>query len=464
MYGVADADDVRRYDSEINKLENNQKDVMRIVHDQISILKTTIVNFNDSVTSFNENKKLFDANMRQGENKLNEMIIAIANENRKINVLSSISILENTIFELDILVSNLQRVISNVRNNIVDAFIITPDQLLSEIKHIENILPDDLKIPVKFDEENIQEIFKILSIEMHTIGDRFIFSLTFPLCLVENFNVYYILPIYIPINEHSQFLHMTKASMYLLMDKIMSKYFIWTGLNNCKLVAKIFVCGFNEIVHNSDTDPTCVTELLKNSVTKPPQCDTYISEIKTEMWYPSFFKNHWFFVCEKPTTITIICNKQSITQKIKIKSSGKLYLKSGCIAYTSKGVLKTEQIYQTYSSVPVDLSLLNDSCCNVFNFSNQPYPKPIHYDEIKNIKFNKDAFNEINNQLDQQDILLNSLIVDKTYEFIYTNKYLVAVIIIFLIYFIAKFYLNKKAKKSDIKNITLSYNPVNTKN
>ncbi len=68
MYGVADADDVRRYDSEINKLENNQKDVMRIVHDQISILKTTIVNFNDSVTSFNENKKLFDANMRQGEN------------------------------------------------------------------------------------------------------------------------------------------------------------------------------------------------------------------------------------------------------------------------------------------------------------------------------------------------------------------------------------------------------------
>jgi len=107
---------------------------------------------------------------------------------------------------------------------------------------------------------------------------------------------------------------------------------------------------------------------------------------------------------------------------------------------------------------------LNDSCCNVFNFSNQLYPKPIHYDEIKNIKFNKDLFNEINNQLDQQDILLNSLIVDKTYEFIYTNKYLVAIIIVFLIYFIAKFYLNRKAKKSDKKNITLSYSPVNTTN
>ncbi|KAE9521474.1 hypothetical protein AGLY_018129 [Aphis glycines] len=49
--------------------------------------------------------------------------------------------------------------------------------------------------------------------------------------------------------------------------------------------------------------------------------------------------------------MTIICN--SLTQNIKVKSSGKLYLKSGCIAYTSKGVLKTEQILkQTYFSIP----------------------------------------------------------------------------------------------------------------
>lgn len=31
IYGVANADDARKYDSLIDKLENNQKDVMRIV-------------------------------------------------------------------------------------------------------------------------------------------------------------------------------------------------------------------------------------------------------------------------------------------------------------------------------------------------------------------------------------------------------------------------------------------------
>ena len=61
-------------------------------------------------------------------------------------------------------------------------------------------------------------------------------------------------------------------------------------------------------------------------------------------------------------------------------------------------------------------------------------------------------------------MLLNSLTVNKTYEFIYTNKYLVDVIIVFLIYLIAKFYLKRKAKKLAIENINLSYNPVSSKN
>lgn len=56
---------------------------------------------------------------------------------------------------------------------------------------------------------------------------------------------------------------------------------------------------------------------------------------------------------------------------------------------------------------------MNDSCCNFFNFSNQPYPKVIHCKEIKNIKLNKETFNKTNEQLlDQLDMLLNPVTVD----------------------------------------------------
>ena len=67
MFGIANADDVRRYDSSINKMEKDQDKILRIVYDQISILSSTINNFNDTVTSFNENKIVFDNNMKRVE-------------------------------------------------------------------------------------------------------------------------------------------------------------------------------------------------------------------------------------------------------------------------------------------------------------------------------------------------------------------------------------------------------------
>ncbi|XP_022160988.1 uncharacterized protein LOC111027079 [Myzus persicae] len=217
------------------------------------------------------------------------------------------------------------------------------------------------------------------------------------------------------------------------------------------------------MIHNGESDPTCVTELLKNSVTKPQQCETYITEFKKEMWYASYFKSNWYFVCENPMTITIVCNKQNINFKIKIKNSGKLYMKSGCLAFTTKGVLRTEQSLESSTSVilPIELSLLNDSCCNMP--INQSYPKPIHLNEIKNLKFYIDVFNRINVQLDQQEKLITFLTIEKTYEFVSENKYLVLLIFAILIYCIFMYFKNKNKKLSIENNIIeLGYRPCAT--
>ncbi|CAI6371104.1 unnamed protein product [Macrosiphum euphorbiae] len=452
MFGIADADDVRRYDSSINKLENDQTDMIHIVQDQVSILRSTITNFNETITTFNDNKLLFDKNIKKIVTSINNINIELVDKKNQIIVLKLISLIENNIFELDIFVTRLQRMISNVQTNKLDVFIITPDQLLSEIKQIENILPENLQIPIKFNETNIQEIYKIIHIDLHPMNDRIIFSIKIPLCISEIFKFYYIIPIYVPFNEHGQFIHIAENPTYLLTDDVVTKYFIWSNINNCLIVADIFVCGFNEMLHNSDTDPTCVTEILKNALTKPTQCDTYITEFKKELWYPSFFKNNWYFVCEKPTTITIICNNRYFIRKITLKSSGKLFLKGGCQAHTTKGVLITEQtVESSFATLPLDLSILNDSCCNIT--LNQRYPKPIHLDEIKNLKFDKEAFIKIISKLNTQDELLNSILLNKTYEFVYTNKYLIITIVIIILYASIKFCIKKKKKKIQLCKI-----------
>lgn len=220
MFGIADANDVRRYDSSINKMEKDEGQVLRIVHDQILILRSTISNFNDTVTSFNEDKIVFD-NMKRVEKNLNNFENELSAEKKEIfdNELIDTFIIESNIFQLNMFMTRLQRMISNAQINKVDAFVMTPYKLLSEINSIEHIIPEDLKLPVKFDTENIHNIFKIMSVQLHyIINDKLIFSLKIPLCIETNFNLYHILPIYVLINEYGQFLHMTESPMHLLAD------------------------------------------------------------------------------------------------------------------------------------------------------------------------------------------------------------------------------------------------------
>jgi len=137
--------------------------MIHIVQDQVSILRSTITNFNDTITTFNDNKLLFDKNIKKIETTINNINIELVDEQQQIIVQRLISLIENNIFELDIFVTRLQRMISNVQTNKLDVFIITPDQVLTEIKRIENVLPENLQIPIKFNENN-QEIYKILHI------------------------------------------------------------------------------------------------------------------------------------------------------------------------------------------------------------------------------------------------------------------------------------------------------------
>jgi len=43
-----------------------------------------------------------------------------------------------------------------------------------------------------------------------------------PLCVIKKFNVYHILPTYIPLNEFDLFIHITEQSMYLFINRLVS--------------------------------------------------------------------------------------------------------------------------------------------------------------------------------------------------------------------------------------------------
>jgi len=129
--------------------------------------------------------------------------------------------------------------ISNVQTKYkLDVFIITPDQFLSEIKRIENILPEYLHLS----ESNLMKIiYKKQTkyyIILYSMNNRIIFSIKMP--ILPKFSYYILhsfLSIYAPINEKEQFiLHMAENAKVLINRRcVVTKYFIWKNINNCIL-------------------------------------------------------------------------------------------------------------------------------------------------------------------------------------------------------------------------------------
>lgn len=63
--------------------------------------------------------------------------------------------------------------------------------------------------------------------------------------------------------------------------------------------------------------------------------------------------------------------------------------------------------------------------------------------------------------MDEQNKLLNSILLEKAYEFVYANKYLIIVIGCMLSYFSIKYCINKKNWQV-LENINLSHYPETT--
>lgn len=107
VYGVANADDLRRYDSAINNISNDQNDMIRIVHEQVSILRSALTNFDNCVTPFNIYNKPLDTNLKTVEKSINLLNNRVNNNNQQIAELKSMGLTESKIFESNIFMTRL---------------------------------------------------------------------------------------------------------------------------------------------------------------------------------------------------------------------------------------------------------------------------------------------------------------------------------------------------------------------
>lgn len=195
---------------------------------------------------------------------------------------------------------------------------------------IEDMLPDNQKLPIDVRRENPLSIFKYITIKTSTHEQKLYIEMTIPKVDRENYNLFKIIPIPIFINNYIMVI--IPSMEYVLIDEG-KKSFI--PLSNKEVDDNLLQYVWGGIISPNDNiyldfHDNCEMSLFIN----PNEAD--IRELCNVRTLPitNYFislgtLNQYFLIITKPTTLLETCNS-TITKRQTIQTSGKLTLSDNC--------------------------------------------------------------------------------------------------------------------------------------
>jgi hypothetical protein len=320
--------------------------------------------------------------------------------------------------EYDILID----AILNLQKGILQPHIITPAQIVSQIKASQIDIPAELTLPVPLSATHQNLIVNILELEVF-IRDKFlVYVIRLPLTNHVKYNVYHVLPLPIWIEDATnQFTFILPERKYLLMDTA-KQYYVRLGVNEFKdcilIMARHKVCKQNGPLQLTHLHEECEVEMLQSLRAIPSSCPQRIAEINQTAW-TRLDGNEWLYVAPRPDTFTILCPKQEPTD-IVIEGTGRLGLHSNCKAYGTR-VLIQAQVIVSFNNSEKDIIpplSLDYDCCEFIG--KEVKLKDLHLElPLKNVVNRLDDLRLASHKVDE----VNRLILEQEWKVKHSTSY-----------------------------------------
>ncbi|XP_047518339.1 uncharacterized protein LOC125058319 [Pieris napi] len=204
----------------------------------------------------------------------------------------------------------------------------------------------------------------------YVIENHLVFVIKIPLVNVETYNLYKVIPIPVPHNPTSpnSFALITATKPFIGISEDKKLYFNFDNVDSCNLIiGHQYICNPLNILSVVNY-PICETEIITKAVENLPKtCTTRFIFGKIDIWH-KLNNNKWFYVESNDEKLTIECNHSIID--IVISGTGILTLTSGCTAFCKENRFEAKSVYEiTISPVVSNFNIINDSCCNLMEFS-----------------------------------------------------------------------------------------------
>lgn len=456
VFGTLDENDAEYYNEAINKVKENENNLINLLKQQVQVVKTTITNFNNTITSLNNNKIIFNENF----SKLSKYIGEI---NQKYFLLDLSQTLEEQFSLLNLMLTELQNEYSAIinsilfsRSNVLHPFVITPYQLLNELKSTISYIPSSASYALPLEIKNAYKLYELVELSVYFNDNRIIYVISNPLINNKQFFLYKLAPL--PIINESNMLFILPSINFIALSEDKNEYTILKNRDNCKTLQEILICPLGEPFYNTHTRPICETQLLFVNTHIPNECDTRILNNKAEIWHKLETGNNWLYVLPKPTDVTVSCLTFPLTNMI-LNDTGILSIRSNCKLFTSATTLLSESsnLESTYKVIIPNFEIKLEDCCEE---DKKDKTHNLTLSPMNAINLDKDSLNIASHKLNQINKLADNLaktnsdtisnIISSSY-FVYFICTIGKVILLFVLYRLYKKCLRPLCNRSNDK-------------
>lgn len=309
VFGTMDAEDAKYYDQTIEDIQNGERNLLDVVKEQMSVVKATIANFNETMNILKFSEKQFNENI----NKFNNISKNIADKLNKISLSEQenqhIAMLTYLTNELNEECDNLINSILFAKRNILHPSIITPIQLINELDSNSNLLPKGISFPIPINVEYAHILSDIISLQVYYIENKLVFVINIPLSNEQEFNLYRIFPLPVPHrNINDGFAYIQPNYNYIAITANLILYHTFNSIDECKSIAQQHYLCTGNTFYSMQEKSICESLLFRKTLKSIPNaCNTKRIYGDLDILQP-LNSNRWIIVSSKPKTVSILCD------------------------------------------------------------------------------------------------------------------------------------------------------------
>jgi hypothetical protein len=222
LFGTMDSEDASYYTDKISSLEKEQADFLKLSKEQITVVKSTLRSINTTLQDVYDNERVLSKGLENMAKHVNEH----DGEIKKMFTSSSMLLVVNEhAAQLDRALGECRRdyetiieAIVNAQKGILQPHIITPMQIMNQMKLSQTDIPSDLTLPIPLSAAYHNLVLRIIEVDVFLKGRYLVYVIRLPLTNHEKYSVYHVLPLPIRMRDtESKFTFILPEREYLLM-------------------------------------------------------------------------------------------------------------------------------------------------------------------------------------------------------------------------------------------------------